>query len=97
MLYTIYVDSRYGSDSNTGAIDSPVRTLPYALSQVYEGGIIVLQNGTGASYGDLTLTKNVTIKAAYGSEPKIGSLTLSGIQGLIEGLFFENLVTGISA
>lgn len=97
MLYTIYVDSRYGSDSNTGAIDSPVQTLSYAFSQVYEGGIIVLQNGTGASYGDLTLTKNVTIKAAYGSEPKVGSFTLSGVQGLIEGLFFENLVTGISA
>lgn len=97
MLYTIYVDSRYGSNSNTGAIDSPVQTLSYALSQVYEGGIIVLQNGTGASYGDLTVTKNVTIKAAYGSEPKVGSLTLSGIQGLIEGLHFENLVTGISA
>lgn len=97
MLYTIYVDSRYGSDSNTGAIDSPVQTLSYAFSQVYEGGIIVLQNGTGASYGDLTLTKNVTIKAAYGSEPKVGSFTLSGVQGLIEGLSFENLVTGISA
>jgi hypothetical protein len=96
MLYTVYVDSLSGSDINTGELTSPVATLSYALSQVYEGGIIVLQDGTGSSYGNLTVTKNVTIKAAYGSAPEVGSLTLSGIQGLIEGLSFSNIATGIS-
>lgn len=96
MLYTIYVDSQFGSNLNTGAIDAPVQTLSYAFSQVYEGGIIVLQNGSG-SYGDLNVTKNITIKAAYGAIPIIGSLTLSGVQGLIEGLYFDNLITGITA
>lgn len=97
MRYTIYVDSLYGSDTNTGVIDSPVQTLSYALSQVYEGGIIVLQNGNGTSYGNLTVTKNIIIKAAYGSTPVVGSLTLSGVQGLIEGLYFDSIVTGIIA
>lgn len=87
MLYTIYVDSVNGSDANAGGLTSPVATLSYALSQVYEGGVIVLQDGT---YGNLTVTKNVTIKAAYGSNPVVGSLTLSSIQGLIEGLTFNS-------
>jgi hypothetical protein len=97
MLYTIYVDSLYGLDTNTGELLTPVRTLPYALTQVYEGGIIVLQTGTGTTYGNLTVTKNLTIKAAYGATPVVGSLTLSGIQGLVEGITFRNLTIGITA
>ena len=97
MRYTIYVDSLYGLDTNTGGIDSPVKTLSYAHSMAYEGGIILLQNGNDLSYGDLTVTKNVTVKAAYGSTPKIGILTYSGYQGLIEGLNFVNPTSGIIA
>lgn len=97
MLYTIYVDSEYGSDTNTGELTSPVKTLSYALSQVYEGGVIVLQTGDGASYGSLSVLKNVTIQAAYGASPKVGSLNLSGMQGLMNGLTFESLTTGITA
>jgi len=95
MLYTIYVDSLYGSDLNTGELTSPVKTLLYALSIVYEGGVIVLQDGDGLSYGDLSVSKNVSIKAAYGASPIIGTLTLSDVQGLIEGLTFNNLAKGI--
>jgi hypothetical protein len=97
MLYTVYVDSLYGLDSNTGELLSPVKTLTYALTQVYEGGVIVLQKGNGASYGDCTITKNLTVKSAYGTTPIMGILTLSGMQGLIEGITFNNLVTGIIA
>lgn len=96
MLYTVFVDSLYGSDSNTGELTSPVATISYALTQVYEGGVIVLQSGTG-SYGNLTVNKNVTIKSAYGATPAVGSLTLNNMQGLIEGLTFNSLSTGIMA
>jgi hypothetical protein len=97
MRYTVYVDSLYGLDSNTGELLSPVKTLPYALTQVYEGGVIVLQSGNGISYGNLTVTKNLTIKSAYGAVPIVGSLTLLNMQGLIEGLTFKNISTGITA
>jgi len=97
MMYTVFVDSLYGSDLNTGGLVSPVRTLPYALSKVYEGGIIVIQTGSGSSYGDLSISKNITVKAAYGSSPVVGSLTLSGAQGLFEGLTFNSIPKGLSA
>lgn len=97
MLYTIYVDSLYGLDTNTGELLYPVKTLSYALSRVYEGGVIVIQSGDGTSYGNLVVNKNVTIKAAYGSYPVVGKLTYVGYQGLIEGLTFNNLSVGIAA
>lgn len=97
MLYTIYVDSLYGSDLNIGDLTSPVKTLTYALSIVYEGGEIILQNGDGSSYGDLSVSKNVSIKAAYGTSPIVGTLTLTDVQGLIEGLTFNSLSKGIVA
>lgn len=96
MRYTIYVNSQHGSDSNTGELLSPVATLSYALSQVYEGGNIVLQTGTGASYGNLSVTKNVSVIAAYGASPVVGSVSISGAQGLIEGLTFSDPITGVT-
>lgn len=97
MIFTIYVDSLYGSDSFNGTIYSPVRTLSYALSQVYEGGKIILQEGDGTSYGNITLTKTISIKAAYGSNPLIGTVTVSGYQCLIEGLTFSGIADGLIA
>jgi hypothetical protein len=96
MLYTIYVDSLYGNNSNTGELTSPVKTLLHAFSQVYEGGNIILQTGVGTSYGNFTITKNVTIKAAYGASPNIGTINISGAQVIVEGLSFENSDTGIA-
>src|SRR4030042_1124657 len=96
MRYTIYVNSQHGSDSNTGELLSPVAALSYALSQVYEGGNIVLQTGTRASYGNLSITKNVSVIAAYGASPVVGSVAISGAQGLIEGLTFSDPTTGIT-
>jgi hypothetical protein len=97
MPYTVYIDSLIGSDSNSGDALNPVATITEAASKVFNGGIIVLQNGDGTSYGDITFTKNVTIKAAYGSSPYIGTINFNGYQGIVEGLNFYNITQGIVA
>jgi hypothetical protein len=96
MKQIVYVDSLYGNDSFEGDLPSPVRTLSQAISLVYEGGTVVLQTGDGTPYGSSTLTKNITIKAAYGATPYAGTLTFSNAQGLIEGLFFDSIDVGIA-
>lgn len=86
----IYVDSNNGSDSNTGVIDSPYQTLSKALQEIKSGGLIVLQGGTysAAAYGDIE--KNVSIQAAYGSEPEItDQIRFLNSQGLIQGILFN--------
>jgi hypothetical protein len=94
MKYTVYVNSLYGSDSNAGDIDTPVKSLTYADSIVYEGGTIVLQTGSG-SYGNYTITKNVSVKAAFGAAPIVGVFTVNNAQVLFEGLRFQNTPTAV--
>ena len=94
---TIYVDSLLGDDtSNTGSVLKPYKTLLKAYNESYAGGVLVLQTGDGASYGNLTISKNISILAAPGAIPYIGILSiLNKAQCLIQGLKFENLDNGI--
>lgn len=96
MLTTVYVDSKHGSDGFSGALDAPLRTLSYAYSQVREGGLIVLQTGDGTSYGDLSITKNVSVIAAYGSSPAVGALDIDDSQCHLEGLSFNSVDKAIA-
>lgn len=96
MLTRIYVDSKHGNDSFSGELDAPVRTLSYAYTQVNEGGIIVLQTGDGTSYGSLSITKNLTLSAAYGASPAVGALDIEDAQCFLEGLSFSDLEKAIS-
>ena len=95
MRQIVYVNSLWGDDAFSGDLPTPVKTLPYAAGIVYEGGTIVLQTGNaGTSYGSAVFTKNVTVKAAYGAVPYVGTLTFSNAQGLFEGLNFDGLKFG---
>ena len=97
MSNVIYIDSLYGNDGWSGAIDSPLKTLPYAISAAKAGSELILQRGTGASYGGATIPKNLTIRGSYGNTSvEVGSLVLTEAQCLFEGLAFRNLTTGIS-
>jgi hypothetical protein len=89
MKQIVYVDSRYGNDSFAGDLDSPVQTLAQGIALAYEGGTVVLQTGTG-THLPATLTKNLTIKAAYGATPLVDTITYTNAQGLLEGLFFNS-------
>lgn len=100
MKQIVYVDSRYGNDSYAGDLDSPVQTLAQGISLAYEGGTVVLQTGLSndpvpTAYLPATLTKNLTLKAAYGAIPLVDTITLTNAQGLIEGLYFDTLSNGI--
>ena len=88
-----HVDSLNGSDSDAGDILNPLQTLTEAYTRSINGGLIILQTGDGASYGDLTITKNVSIQAAYGASPVVGALTLSTSQGLYQGLTFDQALS----
>jgi len=91
----IYVDSLHGSNGNKGDLQTPYRTLEFAAEKAFPGATLILQEGTGTSYGDLEISKNLTIRAAYGATPKVGKLSITKAQCLIEGLRFENLAKGI--
>lgn len=86
----IYVDSTNGFDTNTGAIDSPFKTLSKALQEIKAGGLIILQTGTYSisPYGNIT--KNVSIQAAYGSTPTItDKISFINCQGSLQGIKFS--------
>lgn len=92
----IYVDSAIGDDTNNnGSIVYPYQTLQHAYDELAEGGLIVLQNGDGSSYGNLSITKNMTIRGAYGASPRVGTLTISRAQCFVENVEFKNLSQGI--
>lgn len=94
---TIYVDSLLGDDiANTGSILKPYKTILKAYNESYTGGVIILQTGDGSSYGNLTISKNISIIAAPVSDPYIGTLSITNkAQCLIQGLKFENLSNGV--
>lgn len=95
MRQIVYVNSLWGDNAFSGDLPTPVKTLSQAIALVYEGGTIVLQTGdAGTSYGSAIFTKNVTVKAAYGAVPYVGTLTFSNAQGLFEGLNFDGLKFG---
>lgn len=89
MRYKIYVDSQYGSNGFEGSLQAPFKTLAYAYSNLYPGGKIILQNGTGGSYGDLEITKSLSLIGAYGSSPKVGKLTITDAQTSLQNLIFD--------
>jgi hypothetical protein len=92
MKQVVYIDSVYGNDSFTGDLQSPVKTLAYGLSLVYEGGVIILQTGV---YGSASIVKNITIRSAYGATPNLGVLTVTNAQVLLEGLIFSDPSYGV--
>lgn len=96
MVHTvIYVDSDNGQDSQDGKIQTPVRTLSKAYEIAVQGAVIVLQDGDGTSYGNILVSKSITIRNAYGTTPKVGSITVTAGDCLFEGLSFENGSYGI--
>ena len=86
----IYIDNQNGLDSNTGDILSPVETLLEGYNRVGEGGTLVLQTGDGSTYGNLSISKNINIQAAYGASPLVGSLTVTEAQGSFQGITFSS-------
>lgn len=95
MEFFIYVDSLNGTDSNLGDILHPLKTISAAYNYAMPGATIVLQNGDSASYGDLNISKNINIIAAYGASPLVGTLTITKAQCFIQGLIFSTLNKGI--
>jgi parallel beta-helix repeat protein len=89
MQTVVYVDNLNGSDSNEGDILNPVSSLSVAYALVRTGGTIVLQEGNGASYGDLSVNRNVNLQAAYGSSPGVGLITIAEAQGSFQNLSFS--------
>lgn len=77
--YLIYVDGISGDDSNFGDILSPVRTLQHAYDIAANGALIVLQ-ANNSSYGDLIITKNISLMSAYGIRTEVGQLTVQNAQ-----------------
>lgn len=61
----VYV-SPAGSDSATGAVDAPVRTLAKAVSKAATGGTVVLRGGEYRE--SVTITKKVTVVGHPGEE-----------------------------
>jgi len=95
-LAIYYVDNLNGNDLNSGNILEPLQSLGEAYDRSSSGGLIILQEGDGSSYGDLTVSKNISILAAYGSYPVIGKLTINTSQGLFRGLTFDtSLIEGV--
>ena len=94
-MIVIFVDSLYGDDSYKGDIEAPLKTLQHAINTAAPGAIIILQRGTGVSYGDVSLSKNVTIQSAYGNKIEVGTLSVGKNQCLFDGLYFKNLAKGI--
>lgn len=86
----IYVDANNGSDSlNTGVLDSPYQTLSKALTEIKSGGLIILQDGSYSVGGYGTITKNVSIRNANGSDPIITDmLSFVNAQGIVQGIKF---------
>lgn len=95
MEFFIYVDSLTGIDSNSGDILHPLKTISAAYNYAVNGATIVLQNGDSTSYGNLNISKNINIIAAYGASPLVGTITVTKAQCFIQGLFFSNLDKGI--
>jgi len=95
MEFFIYVDSLNGTDSNLGDILHPLKTISAAYNYAMPGATIVLQNGDSTSYGDLNISKNINIIAAYGTSPLVGTLTVTKAQCFIQGLIFSTLNKGI--
>jgi len=95
MEFFIYVDSLTGDDSNPGDILHPFKTLSAAYNYAVNGATIVLQSGDSTSYGDLSITKNINIIAAYGSAPLVGTLTVTKAQCFLQCLTFNNLNKGV--
>jgi hypothetical protein len=85
----IYLDNQNGFDTNEGDILSPKATLLGAYNAVAAGGVLVLQEGDGLSYGDLSISKNINIQGAYGSTPTTGNLVFTEAQGSVDNIRFD--------
>jgi len=96
MRPVVYIDSLNGSDSSEGSLLKPVRTLAQGYSLVSDGGVMSVQPGDGASYGDLAVSRSVSVIGTPGARPRVGTLTVDDCQGTFEHLHFENLDTGIT-
>lgn len=57
-----------GSDSNTGAIDSPFATLTYAGSKLGSGDTLIIRAGTYRGYFALISKSDVTVKSFDGEK-----------------------------
>jgi len=86
----IYVDGVSGDDSNSGSILSPVRTLQRAYDISWNGSVIVLQYSP-ISYGDLTVSKNLTLLSSSGSRSTIGEIQIYSAQAHLLRLDFASL------
>lgn len=92
----VYVDGNYGSDSNTGVLDSPYLTLSKALQEVKNGGIITLQTGNYSLNGYGSIDKNVSIIGANGAFPVLNDeFNFINAQGLLKNLRFVDQSTVI--
>lgn len=91
----IYVDSQYGNNAWDGSLEHPKKTLTHAVSSASPGSVIALQEGDGSSYGDVTISKNLTIRSTYGSSVEVGFFKVTAAQVYIEGLYFKSLSKGI--
>jgi hypothetical protein len=92
----IYVDNQNGNDSWDGDILTPKKSLSAAYTSSQPGGFIVLQTGDGSSYGNLSISKSISIIGAYGATPKVGALSISNAQCHFENLTFDTLSNGIT-
>lgn len=90
-----FVDNLSGDDNNDGTISRPLATLKAAYDKVNVGGKIVLQTGSGQSYGDLLVEKNISIVASSGSLPVVGSIEVEKAQVYLKGLTLEPGTTRI--
>ena len=108
--HTYYVATG-GNNANTGTINSPVKTIQYALGLTVPGDTVMVRGGT--YYEQLTiprsglLGKNITVKAYPGERPVIdgSTITVSGGQAIVsmsgiryvvlDGLDICNLITGV--
>jgi hypothetical protein len=77
--YLIYVDGISGNDTNSGEVLSPVKTLQHAYDIATNGSLIVLQ-ANASSYGDLIITKNISLMSAHGIRAEVGQLTVQNAQ-----------------
>ena len=91
--FTIFVDPNTGKDEDAGDALNPLRTLSAAAVRSFDGGTIVLSEG---SYGDAQISKNLTLRSASGSLATVGHLDIVNAQVRVNRIRFSGELSGIT-